>query len=357
MKIPFSFFTILLSLVTSFSWSQEAKKEKPEYASQNQVIKWISIEEAEELQKQQPRKVIIDMYTDWCGWCKKMDAETFSHPNIAAYINQNYYAVKFDAETRDTIVFKGKTYVNEQASQLDPQGRPKRKPSHQLAIELLGGKMSYPTIVYLDENMSNLSPVPGYRSPSDIEPFLMYFAENVYKYVPYDNFDKYFKMSFKDSVQPDTTRVKWYSLEDALKMNTEKPKKIFIDLYVPWSSMNRMMFLSTYTNQAIAEYLNENYYPVRFDATSDEKISVFEQELINEKKGHPYHQFAVMVLQGKMRFPSYIFMGPDNKMITAVPEYRSPETIEPILHFISEDKYMDTQFPDYLKTFQSKIKK
>ena len=64
-------------------------------------------------------------------------------------------------------------------------------------------------------------------------------------------------MSFKDSVQPDTTRVKWYSLEDALKMNTEKPKKIFIDLYVPWSSMNRMMFLSTYTNQAIAEMSSE----------------------------------------------------------------------------------------------------
>ena len=101
--------------------------------AQDAKVKWISIEEAEKLNKQEPRKIMVDVYTDWCGWCKKMDKETFSHPVIAEYINKNYYAVKLDAEGKDEITFSGTTY------KFIAQGS---RGYHELAAGLLNGKMS-----------------------------------------------------------------------------------------------------------------------------------------------------------------------------------------------------------------------
>jgi len=68
-------------------------------------IEWMSLEQAIKKSGKQPKKIFMDMYTDWCGWCKKMDQTTFSDPVIAAYMNKHYYAVKFDAEGQDSVVF------------------------------------------------------------------------------------------------------------------------------------------------------------------------------------------------------------------------------------------------------------
>ncbi|MEM1002907.1 MAG: DUF255 domain-containing protein, partial [Bacteroidota bacterium] len=77
-----------------------------------QEIKWVTIEKALELQKQVPKKIIMDMYTKWCGPCKMLDRNTFKNPDVIEYINANYYAVKFNAEGNDEIVFKDKTFTN-----------------------------------------------------------------------------------------------------------------------------------------------------------------------------------------------------------------------------------------------------
>ncbi|PLX02580.1 MAG: hypothetical protein C0594_11730 [Marinilabiliales bacterium] len=322
-----------------------------------QEVKWFTIEEAQELVKKQPKKILIDMYTDWCGWCKKMDAETFKHPNIAAYINQYFYAVKFDAETADTIVFNGKTYVNEGAQQIlqmEKEGRKGRKPTHNLAKELMNNKMSFPTIVYLDEHLNNLSPVPGYKSPSNIEPFIMYFGENVYKSTPFDQFNAYFQKAFKtEPATYDTTMINWMGMQEAIDQNAKEPKMIFLDIYTPWASLSKLMFRTTYTDSIIAKYINENFYAVHFNALSKDTITMFDGQMVNEGKAHPYHSFAVSALQGKMIFPSFVFIDGNNKLITAVPEYRSPQGLEPILKFIREGDYKTEQFQEYLKTFKS----
>lgn len=135
-------------------------------------VKWYTIEQALELQKKEPRKIMIDVYTDWCGWCKKMDAETFDHPVIAEYLNTNFYPVKFDAESKDPVNFGGKTFVNENKG---------NRSSHQFAIALLQGQMSYPSIAYLGENMEPLGAVPGYYSAKDFEPLITFIEEDKYK--------------------------------------------------------------------------------------------------------------------------------------------------------------------------------
>jgi thioredoxin-related protein len=132
-------------------------------------IKWYTIQEAEELARKNPRKIMIDVYTDWCGWCKKMDAETFTHPVIAQYINDHYYAVKLNAESTADITFNGHTY-----KYVDQSGRG----YHELAAGLLNGRLSFPSIAYLNEKLELLGAVPGYKGPADMEPLLNYIAED-----------------------------------------------------------------------------------------------------------------------------------------------------------------------------------
>ncbi|MFT0715908.1 thioredoxin family protein [Flagellimonas lutimaris] len=139
-----------------------------------QDINWISWEEAVELSKTdaQPKKIFVDVYTDWCGWCKKMDENTFQNPEVSKYMQDNFYMVKMDAEGKDPIEYQGKTF------KFVPSGR---RGYHELAAALLQGRMSYPTVVFLDEQLNMLSPVPGYQQ---VEPFMQiakYFGENIYK--------------------------------------------------------------------------------------------------------------------------------------------------------------------------------
>ena len=133
-------------------------------------INWLTLEEAAAKNQKEPRKMVIDVYTDWCGWCRKMDQSTFSNPEIADYVNKNFYAVKLDAEGKKPITINGKTY------NYNAQYR-----SHEVAITLLSGQMSYPSTVYLDEQMKILAPVPGYLDVPAFKEILTYFEENHYK--------------------------------------------------------------------------------------------------------------------------------------------------------------------------------
>ena len=78
-------------------------------------IQWMSIEEAYALTltESTPKKIFIDVYTDWCGWCKRMDKATFQNPEVAAYMNAHYYNVKFDAEQKESIEMNNKTISGE----------------------------------------------------------------------------------------------------------------------------------------------------------------------------------------------------------------------------------------------------
>ncbi|MCB2195034.1 MAG: DUF255 domain-containing protein [Bacteroidetes bacterium] len=154
-----------------------------ETIAQSSEVKWYTIEEALKLNKKEQRKIFIDVYTDWCGWCKKMEANTFTDPTIAKILNEEYYAVRFDAETKDTINFEGQQFINE--------GGRSRSP-HQLAVALLQGKMSYPSVAYLNENNQLLTAVPGYYTPDRLEPILRFFAEDAFKTQSFEEYQKKF---------------------------------------------------------------------------------------------------------------------------------------------------------------------
>ncbi len=140
-------------------------------------INWMTIEEAYAKQKITPKKMLIDVYTDWCGWCKVMDRETFTNAEVIKYVNQNYYAVKLDAESKKDIKIGPKVY------KYDANNR-----SNEAAIALLQGKMSYPSIVYLDESFSMIQPVPGYMKAKDFHQIITFFGGNYHKKEQFENY-------------------------------------------------------------------------------------------------------------------------------------------------------------------------
>lgn len=158
-----------------------AKKKSPAPSpAPEEEIHWItSIDELQAKMAQSPKKVIIDMYTGWCGWCKRMDAATYTNPALIKYVNNNFYAVKFDAERKDTIHFQGKNYF------FAPEYK-----ANGFALELLKGSMSYPTTVFMLENFQQPTPIPGYRDVKEMEIFLTYFGDNAYRHQSFDNYSK-----------------------------------------------------------------------------------------------------------------------------------------------------------------------
>lgn len=147
-------------------------------------INWLSFEKAMELNKENPKLILIDVYTDWCGYCKKMDKETYSNKVIVEYINKNFYAIKMDGEGKDDITYKGHTFKYKQ------QGRSK---FHELSAALLEGRLSYPTTIFMTGKEQLLQKIPGYLPVENFEKILAYFNDGAYKTDAWEDYEKNFK--------------------------------------------------------------------------------------------------------------------------------------------------------------------
>lgn len=311
------------------------------YAQQQENLQWYTIEEAIELNKKQPRKFLIDMYTDWCGWCKKLTAETFNHPAIASFIRDNFYPVKFNAETHDTIEFKGKKYTN--------IGTGRRSP-HSLAVELMNNRMSYPTVVYLDEELNLLSAVPGYMNAADIEPVLIFFARNFYKIYPFEEFKKDFEKTFKDtSVFHD--KIIWKTFKEGMKSN--KKKLIF---FTHQGCIDcKMMYKTSFQHDSIAKYLNQNFTSIYFDILSQDTIEFNGIKYYFDNKQYPFHQLAIVLSNGHINLPQIIFLNEQNQLTSSVPGYFPTKNFDILLHFFSEEAYKSTNWENYVKQYKYNI--
>lgn len=145
------------------------------------LVKWMTFEEAIEKSKTEKRKIFVDVYTDWCGWCKVMDKNTFNDPEVAEILNSKFYPVKFDAEQRGEIVFDNHTF------KFVPSGN---RGYHELAAALLNNKLSYPTVVFLNEDFAMIQPLPGYRKADEFHKIAQFIGEDHYKNTPWKEWEK-----------------------------------------------------------------------------------------------------------------------------------------------------------------------
>jgi len=156
--------------------------------SSAQQIQWISLEEAIAAQKITPKKIFMDVYTDWCGPCKLLDKKTFQNPDVSKYISEHYYAVKFNAEGQEEINFFNQTYTN---PSYDPN-RKGRNGTHQFTQYL--GVKGYPTMVFFSENGAPIMPVVGYLKPQQLELYLKMIKQGDYQvFSKPEDFEKYQK--------------------------------------------------------------------------------------------------------------------------------------------------------------------
>ena len=176
--IPVVFIGFVLFSFTNYNSDKSTKNNAIVEA---EVINWVSWEEGIEMNKKLQKKIFVDMYTVWCGWCKKMDKTTFVDPKVVKYMNEHFVAIKFNAEQKEPIVFNNKEFkfIN--------RGR---RGVHELANSLLDGRLSYPSFVMLDEVNARIMLSPGYKTPNQMLKELAFAAEEKYKVMSWGDFKK-----------------------------------------------------------------------------------------------------------------------------------------------------------------------
>ena len=320
-------------------------------------IKWLTIEQADSLFKKNPKPMLIDVYTDWCGWCKYMIKTTFASKGIASYINQNFYPARFNAEIFDTVVYNGKTYTNPGVG---------TKPKHDFAKYLLKGRFSFPTIVYIDRNRK-INPVPGYLEVKDIEPLLVYFSEDIYINVSYNawklmyefNYPKVYKeeiAKLNTANIPDTSGiVQLKSVKEASEFTLKNKKPLLIYFYTDWCQSCKIIDGIMLKNKVIADILNKKYNFARINAATQTPEILFGDIFKTTGSGRP-HQLAYALLKQNFKFPAFVFISPEKVKLNEMHGFISPYQFEEILEYFSEKKYKTQKFEEFMKTFKGKIK-
>jgi thioredoxin-related protein len=148
-------------------------------ASAQEKVNWLTIEDAARKSLEEPRIMVIDVYTDWCGWCKRQDATTFTDPEVVRILNEQFYPVKLNAESREDIVLGSRTYKF-----VDSGSRG----YHEVAAIVTNGRLVYPTISYLSEEGKILKVSPGYKDASALKVYLSWFTSGAYLEQGFDEY-------------------------------------------------------------------------------------------------------------------------------------------------------------------------
>ena len=164
----------LFIALISFSGNSFAQQKT---ASSKKEVEWLTIQEAYNRTQKEPRKTIVDVYTAWCGWCKVMDRETYTNPEVVDYLNKNFYMVKLDAEAKQDIIIGNTKYIFDANSG-----------ANQAAVALLQGKMSYPTTVFLDTEYNMIQPLPGYLNAKAFHEIVTYLGGDYNKNEPFEQY-------------------------------------------------------------------------------------------------------------------------------------------------------------------------
>lgn len=104
------------------------------------------------------RPVLVDVYTDWCGWCKRMDRDVYARPEVQQYLASRFVMVKLNAESGEAARYQGKAYT-----------------ARTLAARF--GVSGYPTTIFLNGKGEHLGNVPGYFPPSRFLLLLRYIGD------------------------------------------------------------------------------------------------------------------------------------------------------------------------------------
>ncbi|MBW7887276.1 MAG: DUF255 domain-containing protein [Bacteroidetes bacterium] len=153
--------TMFLFVFTISASAQESKN--PQKAS------WQTFNTGMQKAKTSGKKILIDVYADWCSWCKKMDAVTYADKKVQDYLNKNFVIIKLNAEASEKIQYSGQTISPMEFS----QGM---------------GINGYPATLFMTSSGQPITILPGYSEPDMFIHVLSFIAENQYEKKKFDQY-------------------------------------------------------------------------------------------------------------------------------------------------------------------------
>jgi thioredoxin-related protein len=310
--------TLVLALIVVANMTSAQKK-----------IKWMKFEDAVVAQQKNPRKIFVDIYADWCGWCKVLDRETFSDTGVIRIINEYYYPVKLDSESKETHqVGEHKLSSPELAASLAMV-----KPEEGLGL---------PTMVIITENMQVGEIIQGFQKANYMKDRLSFFALN-----------KHIAAAAAVATANKST-VKWMKFEDAVTATKKEPRKIFIDIYADWCRWCKVLDQTTFADSTVARILNEQYYPVKLDAESKETQTLPDGGKVSSAE--LASMLAAPKPGAKYGLPVMIILNERVSPLTKIQGAQRPDFMTPALKFFGENHYLEKSWETYVKEYNQQIK-
>ncbi len=324
--------------------------------AEGSYVKWMTLQEAMEKEKTQPRPIIMDFYTDWCGWCKQMMKTTYANPDLAGYINNNFYPVKFNAETKDTIEYLGEKY--------GPVGTG-RGATNALAIKLLQNKLMYPTTMFLNnydkkkDEFSFSMLAQGYLDNTKFEPILVFTLENAFRNSSYDDFKAGYDVAFSDTATERRLKeIKWKTPVEAFNNKETSKKKTLVLIHTEWCNACRVMQRSSFIDTTVEKYVTDKYDLVDFNPEITDAITFKGQTFSNARTPQaPFHQLAITLCRNSFTLPTMVILDESMNIVDAIPFYLPAGSLKNIVTFYGDDVYKKKSWNDFMAGINEAKKK